>query len=119
MSEIPDALRAALSDNVLRKAEWEYQCNYSDPSGPTAALRNALEAMRQVLLAALAPYWPPWQPTETAPKDQPVLLSNPESQPTVGVWSHAYGGYWDAQGDHWGELTHWMPLPPRPTKETP
>lgn len=62
---------------------------------------------------------PEWQPIETAPKDEMILLA--------GVMDHASDwrikvgycdslGEWKIFGASW-EPTHWMPIPAAPTKE--
>ena len=58
-----------------------------------------------------------WQPIETAPSDTPVLLYTPhlhdsnQERVEARVYHASSGGSWHA----WA--THWMPLPPPPTKE--
>jgi hypothetical protein len=68
-----------------------------------------------------------WHPIETAPRGTPILVTDGE---TIVVcergecagkdWmdSVGFGGYeWDWYIE-WDRLTHWMPLPDQPRKET-
>lgn len=67
MTEIPDTLRVALSDEVLEASRDAY-CNKRDElidiygtltvDALASAQRQALEAQREFLLTALAPHWP-------------------------------------------------------------
>lgn len=68
-----------------------------------------------------------WMPIETAPKDGTrVLLFFPDSYGDV-VTEATYDGRWQVAimpshgcgccGDDDPDPTHWMPLPPKPTKE--
>jgi len=52
---------------------------------------------------------PAWQPIETAPKDEAVLLFSQISGPAVQYW-RTFCIY------NQPKFTHWMPLPPQPTK---
>ena len=51
-----------------------------------------------------------WQPIETAPTDQKILVTDGEMVWTA--WSK--GGMWWAVDDRSGPITHWMPLPEPP-----
>ena len=68
-----------------------------------------------------------WQPIETAPKDGTVLLTFPHYRVThwsvdeCMSFSHAgWAGRWDEYTETFAVIipTHWMPLPPAPTKDT-
>lgn len=71
-----------------------------------------------------------WQPIESAPKDNPILLyvvQRPDMYcEAVGEpdgWQHMDVGYWDPIERDWvtwhsGDPTHWMPLPEPPTLKT-
>jgi hypothetical protein len=58
-----------------------------------------------------------WQPIETAPKDQTIVLWIPKRYPHVVVAAH-----WASEECDWGwwagasrvEPSHWMPLPEPP-----
>lgn len=60
-----------------------------------------------------------WQPSDTAPDDTEVLVygawikGGGVKGVTIAVLSWA-GGVWFCEGDHMGEITHWMPLPEPP-----
>ena len=71
-----------------------------------------------------------WQPIESAPKDQHVLLfaTVPPTDSLDMGGPVILSGYWDAMDDAWCSTlatvfgpfvdpTHWMPLPPPPAKE--
>jgi hypothetical protein len=68
-----------------------------------------------------------WQPIETAPKDQPVLLFGRQQPHGMVHWlgHFVFSGHWDSVDEAWvshgstwdGPFyvpTHWMPLPPPP-----
>ena len=75
-----------------------------------------------------------WQPIETAPKCKPILLygklrPHPDDQELYAHWDMLCRavGFWDDIDEDWCpvgstwkgpwlEPTHWMPLPPPPTK---
>lgn len=67
-----------------------------------------------------------WQPIETAPKDETVLLFWPASYVGAYVTGRRYrdGGPWKTNIDGLIETaggrgpTHWMPLPTPPTTQT-
>lgn len=73
---------------------------------------------------------PTWQPIQTAPKDQIILIYIPSSEETfIAYWSELSGppitgGGWAIAHDYGdghgspdtSSATHWMPLPPPPTK---
>jgi hypothetical protein len=63
-----------------------------------------------------------WRAIETAPLDgSDVLLFSTIEGQDVGRWevTYAAGHEWmDAQGYSIYGVTHWMPLPPPPDKET-
>lgn len=63
-----------------------------------------------------------WQPIDTAPKDERVLIWSPSwEQAFLAVWTESFGGHWmpeyaevpmlDEPEDH---PTHWMSLPSAP-----
>lgn len=56
-----------------------------------------------------------WRPIESAPKDgTPVLLLAGVTK-NVGWWAV---DKWSYGGGRWGnDVTHWLPLPPAPSKE--
>ena len=74
-----------------------------------------------------------WQPIDTAPKKGNVLLFLGEDKICVGYWDACYAeGGWGYNGNSgWvidggeecalfhADPTHWMPLPNKPTTETP
>jgi len=76
--------------------------------------------------------WPDWQPIETAPKDENILLHGvPESTDEIrfGPEPRSYSGYWDEIDGAWCmsgatwvgpfiAATHWMPLPSAPNPTT-
>lgn len=68
-----------------------------------------------------------WQPIETAPKDEKILLARAGQWVDIGEWEddrHAKKPrpYWTANREWWAgkmamreqQPTHWMPLPPPP-----
>jgi hypothetical protein len=73
-------------------------------------------AMRRATLQARSDVW---QPIETAPKDQAVVLWVPRRYPHVVIgehWAHSdelTWGWWTQSSRV--EPTHWMPLPLPPT----
>ena len=64
-----------------------------------------------------------WQKIETAPKDEPILATNINYAYRLGrcevvFWDEEENGWYSPISDlprTW--LTHWMPLPPAPSKE--
>ena len=66
-----------------------------------------------------------WQPIETVPMDgTPVLVWLPEKMQHSHVHAATYLPNIKIIGGHFAfdatsEPTHWMPLPPTPTQETP
>lgn len=56
-----------------------------------------------------------WQPIETAPKDEDILLAHPDGSMMIGRRNRA-GTAWDDGDfrDHENWPTHWMPLPAPP-----
>ena len=69
-----------------------------------------------------------WEPTETAPDDEQVLVAYLE--PFFGKYTTEIGtGYYDSESGKWrfhipdkeivgGGVTHWMPLPEPPETES-
>lgn len=67
-----------------------------------------------------------WEPISTAPKSTPILATDGKVIVVLERGENAgrnwpdpvgFGGYeweWDF---YWGDLTHWMPLPPMPNSE--
>lgn len=61
-----------------------------------------------------------WQPIETAPEDEYVLIARDGYPLTVaknqgrGDWVLAACGSYASDGTPDGEPTHWMPLPAKP-----
>lgn len=74
-----------------------------------------------------------WQPIETAPIDEPILLFgriDPRSEFDLLKWDVpcVFSGYYDTIDEAWVphggtwlgpfmEVTHWMSLPPEPVQE--
>jgi hypothetical protein len=62
-----------------------------------------------------------WQPIETAPKDQDILVSDGD-QIWLATWGEDYGWYakeTDApslSADYLSSITDWMPLPELPKR---
>lgn len=54
-----------------------------------------------------------WRPIATAPKDEAVLLYEPETGARyVSRWTEETYPHW--RGYTWAEPSHWYPLPPVP-----
>ena len=63
-----------------------------------------------------------WQPIATAPKDQHVLVCDPNGNVYVAVFTQARAGFWGWTQDKWTfavDPTHWMLRPDPPVQETP
>ena len=64
-----------------------------------------------------------WQPIETAPKDYTrTLVCQIENAIIVTArWSNVYSHWSTGAGpmSFIADVTHWMPLPPAPTEDTP
>jgi len=82
------------------------------------------EAAKQLLLKALAHPEQGWQPIESAPKDEDVLIYMPDDGETEIAIGHCFGDddcWYPADeaicdGGPWPfQPTHWMPLPPPPS----
>lgn len=79
-------------------------------------VEGATMAEAQVVLDALRG----WQPIETAPRDQRILVRNGVTGPYVtqftdGQWPL---GFWSRFGEWYPQPSHWRPLPD-PPRETP
>ncbi len=116
---------AVLSDfNNWRRDEIGYRSEdgYNGPN-PTE-LGNAIDAVIDYLLefeAALAELSElrkasQWRPIESAPRDGTVIIVHGG----VAYWNPAFQCWFScmAQRPIQWKLTHWMPLPPPPAKET-
>lgn len=60
-----------------------------------------------------------WQPIETAPKDEEILIFQPEPQYIGKVhWCVGLPGWWHSnEVPYTPQPTHWMPLPKEPGDE--
>ena len=99
--------------DLIRDGEYdEHDCVVIATHHRVAAENAALEEAAKVAA---------WQPIETAPFDQMILLHCPHTDPKTSVGCCAEDCGWliveyDMMGSNC-EPTHWMPIPKGPTDE--
>ena len=111
-----EKLRAAL-ERLLRAK------NEKDAHGDTPvyqALKAGAWDEARAVLSASQPAPRPWRPIETAPKDGTVVLVFAEERQGLPAFQCTAAHHKDAGWcvDELREVTHWMPLPPAPQKES-
>lgn len=89
------------------------------PDGVSALLYEAADHINELRAAKT---WPDWQPIESAPKDGTTILAWDGDLQAVVRWCSCKQEWLvlraddnDGEAIFWEKLTHWLPLPPRPT----
>lgn len=107
-----EARRVALEEAAKECDEWY---NVSLNTLGKKAIKNAAISIRAL---SNAPPSSPWQPIETAPKDEEVILFFPEriEQNKYGSWKNPTCAIAASIGigRAYGSASHWMPLPNKP-----
>lgn len=60
---------------------------------------------------------PGWQPIDTAPKDETLVLLWADEKVFMGSWNSYARDWLEPIGIKWLSPTHWMPLPAGPHLE--
>jgi hypothetical protein len=131
-----DALRAALAEpepsrepTLIQSLKWESDSGLKDayyadeyvgpPHGPT----HRFAALAYAAGHKAGNQSPTWQPIETAPKDESIILLGYTPHPRLEGSRRVYEGRWNVGQEQWtstngfmshADATHWMPLPPPP-----
>lgn len=83
----------------------------SDPEYMRAYVESMHETIRDLL--------PQWLPIETAPKNEWVLVYYTNGmEVSIATDDRGDGLWFDWDGDLYGEVSHWMPLPAAPLTNT-
>lgn len=98
----PVEVEAVIADLKSIEDGCEFpQLRDRDQRGRAGQLWRLIDALRQSATAA------GWQPMETAPKDQGLLLVDTTPVRFMGYWNEKHQGWFDNNGNR-RTVTHWI-----------